>query len=79
MMWTYWRMKKMLLAIWADPASASYTDVAITAPGEDELSLGIYQTRGTAEAIAKQKRQTKIKSDARAKAEHREPVLDAAE
>jgi hypothetical protein len=79
MMLTYWRMKKMLLAIWADPASASYTDVAISAPGVDELSLGIYQTRGTAEAIAKQQRQTKIKSDARAKSEHREPVLDAAE
>jgi len=73
-------MSKMLKAIWADPASKSYTDVAITAPGEDELSLGIYQTRGTAEAIAKQKRQTKIKSDARARSDHREPLpLEAAE
>jgi hypothetical protein len=74
---TYRRMKKMLDRIWRDPASASYTDIAITAPGEEELSLGIYQTRGTAEAIAKQKRQTKIKSDARTK--HHAPVLDAAE
>ena len=58
MVWTYRRMKKMLDAIWADPAAANYTDIAITAPGVDELSLGIYETRGTAEAIEKQKRQT---------------------
>ena len=44
-------MKKMLLAIWADPAAKKYSDIAITAPGEDELSLGIYQTRGMAEAL----------------------------
>jgi hypothetical protein len=80
MMWTYRRMKKMLDAIWHDPASASYTDIAITAPGEDELSLGIYQTRGTAEAIEKQKRQSKIRTDAKARSDHREPVhLEAAE
>jgi len=80
MMWTYRRMKKMLDAIWHDPASASYTDISITAPGEDELSLGIYQTRGTAEAIEKQKRQSKIRTDARARSDHREPAqLEAAE
>jgi hypothetical protein len=77
---TYQRMKKMLMAIWNDPASRNYRDVAITQPGEDELSLGIYQTRGMAEALEKQKRQTKIKADARAKAEHPEPAhLEAAE
>jgi hypothetical protein len=80
MIWSYRRMKRMLNRIWSDPASASYTDIAITAPGADELSLGIYQTRGTAEAIAKDKRQTKIRSDARARAEHRETTeLEAAE
>jgi hypothetical protein len=80
MVWTYRRMKKMLDAIWHDPAAASYTDIAITAPGADELSLGIYQTRGTAEAIEKLKRQDEIKSLARAKAAHRETLpLQAAE
>jgi hypothetical protein len=80
MLWTYRRMKTMLEAIWADPAATSYTDIAITAPGEDELSLGIYQTRGTAEAIEKRKHQQKIKSDARAKVEERESIpLVAAE
>jgi hypothetical protein len=73
-------MKKMLEAIWADPAAASYTDIAITAPGEDELSLGIYQTRGTVEAIEKRKRQQKIREAARAKGEERETIpLAAAE
>ena len=33
MIWTYRRMKKMLDAIWNDPASASYTDIAITRAG----------------------------------------------
>jgi hypothetical protein len=80
MIWTYRRMKRMLNRIWSDPAAFSYRDIAITPPGQDELSLGIYQTRGTAEAIAKDKRQTKIRSDARARAEHRETTeLEAAE
>jgi hypothetical protein len=77
---SYWRMRRILLRIWNDPASRKYRDIAITPPGVDELSLGIYQTRGGAEAIAKQERQTKIKSAARAKAEYREPeTLEAAE
>ena len=80
MIWTYRRMKRMLDRIWNDPAATSYRDIAITPPGEDELSLGIYQTRGTAEAIAKDKRQAKIRSDARARAEHRGTTeLEAAE
>ena len=80
MVLTYQRMKKMLLAIWNDPAARKYRDVAITAPGEDELSLGIYQTRGMAEALEKQKHQTKIRKDARARSDHREPAhLEAAE
>ena len=80
MLWTYRRMSRMLARIWSDPAAMDYRDIAITPPGEDELSLGIYQTRGGAEAIAKQKRQAKIKTEARAKAEHREPLpLQAAE
>ena len=80
MVLTYRRMKKMLLAIWADPAAKKYRDIAITAPGEDELSLGIYQTRGMAETLEKQKHQAKIRTDARARSDHREvPQLEAAE
>ena len=65
----------------ADPQSQSYRDIAITPPGLDELSLGIYsETRGTDAAIAKRKRQEKIKEDARARSEAEETVpLAAAE
>jgi hypothetical protein len=80
MLWTYRRMRRMLDRIWTDPASRAYRDIAITAPGADELSLGIYQTRGTAEAISKQKRQTEIKAAARARKPRKEMVpLQAAE
>ena len=80
MLWTYRRMRRMLDRIWTDPASRAYRDIAITAPGADELSLGIYQTRGTAEAISKQKRQTEIKAAARARKPRKERVpLQAAE
>jgi hypothetical protein len=79
MMLTYRRMKKMLLAIWSDPEARNYKDIAITPPGEDELSLGIYQTRGTAEAIQKQKRQKGIIEAAQHKHDKADPVLEAAE
>jgi hypothetical protein len=64
-----------------DPARHSYRDIAITPPDLDELKLGLYaETRGTAEAIEKQKRETKIRIDARARAEHRDTAhLEAAE
>jgi len=81
MTWTYRRMRRMMLRILADPQSRNYRDIAITPPGLDELSLGIYaETRGTAEAIEKRKHQQRIRDDARAKGEERETIpLVAAE
>ncbi len=81
MICTYGRMRMMMKRILADPKSRSYRDTAITPPGLDELSLGIYaETRGTAEAIEKRKRQQKIRDDARARNEERETIpLAAAE
>jgi hypothetical protein len=81
MLWTYARLRLILRKVMNDPARHSYRDIAITPPDLDELKLGLYaETRGTAEAIEKQKRETKIRTDARAKAEHRDTVrLEAAE
>ncbi len=80
MAWTYRRMRGILKRIMADPQSRNYRDIAITPPGLDELSLGIYsETRGTADAIAKRKRQEKIKEDARARSEEPTAPLAAAE
>ncbi len=67
MIWSYWRMRSIMKRVLADPASKTYRDIAITAPGADELSLDLYQTRGTADAIAKQKRQKTIIDAAQAK------------
>ena len=80
MVWTYRRMRRMLDGIWADPESRNYRDIAITPPGLDELSLGMYaDTRGTANAIEKRERQQKIRDDARSKPEHQTVPLAAAE
>jgi hypothetical protein len=78
---TYGRMRRILKRILADPESRNYRDIAITPPGLDELSLGMYaETRGTAAAIEKRKHQQKIRDDARAKVEERESIpLVAAE
>jgi hypothetical protein len=78
---TYLRMRKIMLRILADPQARNYRDAAITAPGLDELSLGIYaETRGTAEAIAKRTRQQRIKDDARSRPDEHEVIpLAAAE
>jgi hypothetical protein len=76
--WTYRHMRKMMLRILADPEARNYRDIAITPPGLDELNLGIYaETRGTAEAIEKRKRQEKIRADARAKGEETVPLAAA--
>jgi hypothetical protein len=82
MTWTYWRMRRILKRAMTTAGSRDYRDIAITPPGLDELSLGIYaETRGTAEAIEKSKRQQKLRTDARTKkVEERETVpLAAAE
>ncbi|MGH6924969.1 MAG: B12-binding domain-containing radical SAM protein [Propylenella sp.] len=76
---TYLRMRKILLRILADPEARTYRDTAITAPGLDELSLGIYaETRGTAEAIAKRTRQQRIKDDARSRHDDEHEVIPLA-
>ncbi len=76
---TYRHMRRMMLAILADPEARNYRDTAITAPGLDELSLGMYaETRGTAEAIEKRNRQDKLRADARSKTGEPAP-LEAAE
>jgi hypothetical protein len=68
MLWTYRRLRRSLKAIWEDPQRLEYRDVAITPPDLDELSLGLYaETRGTAAAIEKQKRQQEIVRKAQAK------------
>lgn len=81
LLWTYRRMHRILKKIMADPESRNYRDIAITPPGLDELSLGIYaETRGTAEAIERTKRQKKIRDEARARGEEGETIpLAAAE
>ena len=81
-MWTYRRMKKMLRKRSGRIRRRhSYTDIAITAPGRGRAEARhLLETRGTAEAIEKQKRQAKIRTDAKARSDHREPVqLEAAE
>ena len=56
----------------------AYRDIAITPPDKNELGLTIYsETRGTAEAMAKEKRQKEIIQAARSK--KRAPVMTAAE
>jgi hypothetical protein len=75
-------MRRILKRAMTTAGSRDYRDIAITPPGLDELSLGIYaETRGTAEAIEKSKRQQKLRTDARTKkVEERETVpLAAAE
>ena len=68
MPWTYRRLRRSLDAIWKDPHRFEYRDVAITPPDLDELSLGLYaETRGTAAAIEKQKRQQEIVRKAQAR------------
>jgi hypothetical protein len=68
MLWTYRRLRRSLKAIWTDPNRFDYRDVAITPPDLDELSLSLYaETRGTAAAIEKQKRQQAIVRKAQAK------------
>jgi hypothetical protein len=68
MLWTYRRLRRSLKAIWKDPKRFEYRDVAITPPDLDELKLGLYaETRGTAAAIEKQKRQQDIVRKAQAK------------
>jgi len=82
MLMTYARLKRSLKRILADPARRQYRDVAISPPADDELSLSIYaETRGTAAAIAKDKRQQALirAAQARKGQAQPEPVLDAAE
>jgi hypothetical protein len=81
LVWTYRRMRRILRRVRADPECRNYRDIAITPPGLDELSLGMYaETRGTADEIERSKRQQKIRKDARTKAEDRATVpLAAAE
>ena len=60
------RLRRSLKAIWSDPKRFEYRDVAITPPDLDELSLSLYaETRGTAAAIEKDKRQQDIRRTAR--------------
>jgi hypothetical protein len=79
MTWTYWRLRRSLKKIWSDPQRLAYRDIAITPPDLDEMKLSLYsETRGTAAAIEKDKRQQEIIRQARAKGT-RELVLPAAE
>ena len=57
MLWTYWRLRRLMKAIWTDPQRFAYRDQAITPPDADELNLSLYtETRGTAKAIEKRRK-----------------------
>ena len=80
MLLTYRRLRRSLKAIWSDPKRFAYRDVAITPPDLDELSLSLYaETRGTAAAIEKDKRQQDIRRTARNKQHVERVPLAAAE
>ena len=65
---TYMRLHRTMKRIRSDPARRAYRDIAITPPGHDELSLGLYaETRGTAAAMERQTRQNAIIRAAQAK------------
>jgi hypothetical protein len=75
------RFRRILRRVMKDPENRSYRDTAITPPGLDELSLGLYsETRGGGAEIEKVRRQRAIidKARARKEAESTE-LLDAAE
>ena len=79
MLSTHLRLRRIMRRVWSDPARHAYRDIAITPPDKNELDLTIYsETRGTAAAMAKEKRQKEIIQAARSK--KRAPVtLTAAE
>jgi pyruvate-formate lyase-activating enzyme len=65
---TYMRLHRTMKRIRSDPARRAYRDIAITPPGQDELSLGLYaETRGTAATMERQTRQKAIIRAAQAK------------
>jgi hypothetical protein len=77
----YLKAKRLLKRVLADPNGMQYRDVAITPPGLEELSLSLYaETRGTADEIAKRRRQDEVIRAAQAKSKlPEEEALDAAE
>jgi hypothetical protein len=58
---TFFKLRRALKTIWADPKRYEYRDLAITTQGAAEADLALYsETRGSAAEIEKQKRQRKI-------------------
>ena len=68
MIWDFIKLRRILKRVWTDPKRFEYRDLAITPPGANELDLALYsETRGTAAAIEKKKRQREIIDAALAK------------
>ena len=66
---TYFRLRRIMSRIWTDPKRYEYRDLAITPVGADEHDRALYsETRGTADQIAKEKRQRGIINAVRTKA-----------
>ncbi len=60
----YYRLRRTMLRIWKDPDRMAYRDLAMTPPGADESTRGLYaDTRGGQQELEKQMRQKKIVAD----------------